>query len=59
MGAVVAAIRPVVRDLDAAPGQRLVMIDAIGPGRRHKVTDPRTDPPPYWPSRRGQPRRRR
>lgn len=59
MAAVLAAIRPVVRDLDAAPGQRLVMIESIGPGRRHKVTDPRTDPPSYWPTRRGQRPRRR
>lgn len=59
MGAVIAAIRHVVRDLDAATGQRLVFIEGIGPGKRHKTTDPTVDPPPYWPSRRGQPVRRR
>lgn len=59
MAAVLAAIRHVVRDLDAATGQRLVVIEGLGPGKRHKVTDPRVDPPPYWPSRRGPARGRR
>jgi hypothetical protein len=59
MAAVMAAIRPVVRDLAAAEEQRLVRIDSISPGRRHTTVDPRKDPPPYWPSRAGQFRRRR
>jgi hypothetical protein len=58
MAGVLAAIRPVVRDLAAADGQRLVLVESVAPGRRHTAVDPRTDPPPYWPSRAGQPHRR-
>jgi hypothetical protein len=57
MASVLAAIRPLVRELDAANGQQLVEIQAILPGRRHRLTDPRFDPPRYWPSRAGQPHR--
>ncbi|MGH3772657.1 MAG: hypothetical protein ACRDRW_14900 [Pseudonocardiaceae bacterium] len=53
MASVMAAIRPVVRELDDADGQRLVEIQAILPTRRYKITDPRVDPRPYWPSRPG------
>jgi len=53
MAAVMAAIRPVVRELDDADGQRLVEIQAILPTKRHQITDPRVDPPPYWPRRAG------
>lgn len=49
MGAVLAAIRPVVQELNDAQGQRLVEIQAIQPAKRYKITDPRVDPPPYWP----------
>ena len=59
MGAVMAAIRPVMNDLDGATGQRLVLIQSISPGRRHTIIDPAVEPPPYWPSRAGQPRRAR
>ncbi|MGH3889371.1 MAG: DUF5615 family PIN-like protein [Pseudonocardiaceae bacterium] len=53
MAAVMAAIRPVVRELDDADEQRLVEIQAILPTKRHQITDPRVDPPPYWPRRAG------
>ena len=59
MGAVMAAIRPVMKDLDGAAGQRLVLIQSISPSRRHTIIDPAVEPPPYWPSRAGQPRRAR
>lgn len=49
MAAVMAAIRPMVIELDAAAGQRLVVVQAILPGRRHTTTDPAVNPPPYWP----------
>jgi hypothetical protein len=49
MGAVLAAIRQVARELEQADGQRLVEIQSISPGRRHRTVDPRRDPPPYWP----------
>ncbi|MGH3926539.1 MAG: hypothetical protein ACRDTT_27360, partial [Pseudonocardiaceae bacterium] len=53
MAAVMAAIRPVVRELDDARGQLLVEIQAIQPTKRYKITDPRVDPPPYWPRHAG------
>jgi len=56
---VLAAIRQIMRELDAADGQRLVEIQAIQPGRRHRLTDPSIEPPRYWPSRVGQPHRPR
>lgn len=59
MGSVLAGIRAVMNDLAETDGQRLVLIRAITPGKRHDVTDPRVDPPPYWPSRSGQPAKRR
>lgn len=57
MGAVLAAIRQVARELEQADGQRLVEIQSISPGKRHRTVDPRRDPPPYWPSRVGHRRR--
>ena len=57
MGAILAAICQVMRELDAADGQRLVLIQSISYGTRHETRDPRKDPPPYWPSRVGQPSR--
>jgi hypothetical protein len=59
MAAVMAAIRQIIRDLEDADGQRLIEIQAIQPGKRHHTTDPRVDPPPYWPSRAGHPNRPR
>src|SRR5262249_39777428 len=59
MAAVMGAIRQVVRELEEADSQRLVEIQAIQAGRRHRTVDPRVDPPPYWPTRAGNPRRTR
>lgn len=56
MGAILAAIRQVVRELELADGQRLVVIHEIRNERRHDTTNPATDPPAYWPSK---PSRRR
>jgi len=53
MAAVMAAIRPVIRELGDAQTQQLVEIQAIQPTRRHKITDPRVDPPRYWPRHAG------
>ncbi|MGH8574910.1 MAG: hypothetical protein ACREX8_20435, partial [Gammaproteobacteria bacterium] len=53
MAAVMAAIRPAVRDLGDAEGQRLVEIQSIQATKRYKITDPRVDPPPYWPRHAG------
>lgn len=59
MAAVMAAIRQIVRALEGADGQLLVEVQAIQVTQRYQATDPRLDPPPYWPSRAGQPRRPR
>lgn len=57
MGAILAAMRQVMRDLEQADRQRLVLIHEIRNERRHDTTNPRTDPPAYWPSK-PSPRRR-
>jgi hypothetical protein len=57
MASVMAAIRPILQELDEADSQLLVEIQAITHKRRHTTIDPRTDPPPYWPSRGGHPPR--
>lgn len=57
MGAVMAAIRPIIKELDAADGQRLVLVTAIGPGKRHSIVNPSVDPPNYWPARGSRTRR--
>jgi hypothetical protein len=59
MAAVMASIRQIIRDLENSDGQLLIEVQAIQPTRRHNVTDPRVDPPAYWPSSAGQPRRPR
>ncbi|HVQ93348.1 MAG TPA: hypothetical protein VMU51_20075 [Mycobacteriales bacterium] len=59
MASVLAAIRAVIQELADVDGQRLVEIDAMEPAQRHQTTDPRIDPPPYWPSRAGHPVRPR
>ncbi|WP_432886804.1 DUF5615 family PIN-like protein [Kribbella sp. CA-245084] len=49
MGSVLAAIVPVMAELIAADGQRLVHITGIDPSkRRYDIVDPRRDPPTYW-----------
>lgn len=55
MAGVLAAIRPVLADLEEADGQRLVEIRAVQSGKRRQTVDPRINPPRYWPSRVGQP----
>ena len=55
MAAVMASIRQILAELEKADGQRLIEIQAIQAGRRHRTTDPGVDPPRYWPSRVGQP----
>jgi hypothetical protein len=57
MAAVVGALRQIVKELEDSDGQRLVHIQALQSGKRHTTIDPRKNPPPYWPSRAGQPRR--
>jgi hypothetical protein len=57
MASVLAAIRHIMRDLAAAGSQQLVEVQSIQSGKRHRLTDPRIDPPRYWPSRVGQPHR--
>lgn len=59
IASVLAAIRPILDELVDVDAQRLVAIRAIQPGRRHRTTDPRVEPPPYWPSRAGHASRRR
>jgi predicted nuclease of predicted toxin-antitoxin system len=59
LGAILAGIRQVVRELDEADGQRLVLIHEIRSERRHDTIDPRIDPPPYWPSKPSPTRRKR
>lgn len=51
MAAILAAMRQIVRELEEADGQRLVLIQEIRNERRHDTTDPKSDPPPYWPTR--------
>lgn len=59
LGAILAGIRQVIRELDDADGQRLVLIHEIRNERRHDTVDPRIDPPPYWPSKPSPTRRKR
>lgn len=46
-----AAMPLIVRDLEAAGAQRLVHIKDLDPtpARRYGLTDPRKEPPRYWP----------
>lgn len=50
-GALCAAMRGIVTDLQSAPGQRLVRVTGLKRGvRRYTITDPAVDPPSgYWP----------
>jgi hypothetical protein len=49
-GALVAAIQPIVTELDSITKQRIVRITGLNTNRkRYEVTDPALDPPsPYW-----------
>lgn len=59
MAAVMAAIRPIVRELEASKTQLLIEIQRLAQGKRHTAVDPAIDPPPYRPSHAGQPNRRK
>lgn len=49
-GAICAAMRGIVRELDAAPGQRLARVTSLsGRTKRYRISDPSIDPPSgYW-----------
>jgi len=47
-GGLLAAIVPVIDELDSASSQLLVRIPCISARKRHEVTDPRKNPPEYW-----------
>ncbi len=48
-GALCAAMRSVLVDLEGVPAQRLVRVTGLGRGRRYEITDPAVYPPsPYW-----------
>jgi PIN like domain len=49
IGAIIAAMPAIVAEVSTADGQRLVSIHGLSPARRYDVTDPRRDPPRYWP----------
>ncbi|MGW5651543.1 DUF5615 family PIN-like protein [Streptomyces humi] len=51
MGAVIAAIPLIVRELDEAESQQLVHIKGLNPGSKHRfdLVDPVKEPPRYWP----------
>ncbi|ASW56032.1 DUF5615 family PIN-like protein [Plantactinospora sp. KBS50] len=49
IGAIVASMPQIMADLEVAGGQRLVAIRGIDPTKRFTITDPRRDPPRYWP----------
>jgi hypothetical protein len=50
LGAIIAAMPMVVRELEGMTGQRLILVTAIEPRRRCEITDPRKEPPSvYWP----------
>lgn len=48
LGAIVSAMPPLIVELGRVTGQRLVRINALDPGRRFEVTDPKRSPPKYW-----------
>jgi hypothetical protein len=49
VAAIVAAMPMLVEELEPMRGQRLARIHGIRPTRRFDVTDPRRNPPQYWP----------
>jgi len=48
IASLIAAMPPVMVELVAADGQRLVSVQALKSSRRHATIDPRKNPPPYW-----------
>jgi hypothetical protein len=53
LGALVASLPLILDELAAlSAGQQLVRVEGLDPNRKHyRVTDPKVDPPPYWPRR--------
>ena len=51
MGAVIAAMPLIIRELGEAEGQQLVHIKGLNPGSKHRfdLLDPSKSPPRYWP----------
>jgi hypothetical protein len=49
VAAIIAAMPPLVEELENQGGQRLVRIHSLRQRRRFDVTNPVTDPPRYWP----------
>lgn len=51
MGAVIAAMPLIIRELEDAEAQRLVHIKGLNPANKHRfdLTDPAKSPPSYWP----------
>jgi hypothetical protein len=51
MGAVVAAMPLILRELEASEGQQLIHIKGLNPGskQRFDLADPAKEPPRYWP----------
>jgi hypothetical protein len=47
-GGLLAAIVPVIAELDSARSQLLVRIPCISARKRHGLTDPLKNPPEYW-----------
>jgi hypothetical protein len=48
LGAIIAAMPTLMEELEQAASQRLVHITGLDP-RRYEITDPASEPPPYWP----------
>src|SRR6266540_2511635 len=49
IAAIVAAMPAIVDELAVADGQRLVSIHGLATKRRYDITDPKRNPPRYWP----------
>ncbi|MGW1346521.1 DUF5615 family PIN-like protein [Kribbella sp. NPDC002412] len=49
LGAIFAAMPPLIAELANESSQRLVRITAIDPRSRYEITDPKKTPPKYWP----------
>ncbi len=48
-GALCAALRGIIMELELAPAQRLARVTSLQRRRRYEITDPATNPPsPYW-----------
>jgi hypothetical protein len=53
LGALVASVPLILDELAKETEQRLVRVEGLDPNRKHySMTDPKLDPPAYWPRRR-------